>query len=150
MLERMISPRATPAESRRTPEVSALRWWFRPSAGILWRLPLLAILAMLLAWFAFRGLVHLSFLFVAHPAGTFLFAPALLPFAFLPAICFLLGIRLIPRVWRPGAYSSGQRVAFTGLGPLVAFVAAQTLDLVQINLVRLMGIRLPRLPFDPT
>jgi hypothetical protein len=159
MLERMISSSAASVDGRskadgpgkpEKAERAGLRWWMALDAGILWRLPLLIVLFILMVVFAFHGLVHLAFLFTAHPIGTFLFAPALLPFAFLPAGCFLFGIRFMPRVWRRGAYSPGQRVAFTGLGPLVAFVVALVINQVQFNLVRLMGIPLPRLPFDAT
>jgi hypothetical protein len=153
MLERMISSSAASVDGRSKAdkaERAGLRWWLGLDAGILWRVPLLVVLVILLVVFAFHGLVHLAFLFTAHPIGTFLFAPALLPFAFLPAGCFLFGIRWMPRVWRRGAYSSGQRIAITGLGPLVAFVVALVINQVQFNLVRLMGIPLPRLPFDAT
>jgi len=62
-------------------------WWFRPSASLIWRVPLFFVLGILATWFAFRGLVHLAFIFDSHPIGTFIFAPALLPFAALPALC---------------------------------------------------------------
>ena len=127
----------------------ALRQWFAPGASLLWRLPLLLVLAALSLWFAFRGLVHLAFLFDAHPIGTFIFAPALLPFAALPALCFLGVIRVLPRIWRDRTLSSGRKSLAIAGGPLAALLAAQVIDLVQTNMIKLMGIRLPRLPLDP-
>jgi hypothetical protein len=117
--------------------------------SLIWRLPLLLLLVALGLWFGFRGLVHLAFLFDAHPVGTFLFAPALLPFAASPALCFLLYARLLPAYWRTRGASSGRRLLAAAGGPVAACFSAQMLDLVQINLIRLMGIPLPRLPFDP-
>jgi hypothetical protein len=114
-----------------------------------WRIPLLLLLSLLAAWYAFRGLVHLAFLFTAHPVATFLFAPALLPFAALPAGCLLGCARLIPAIWSNTATGGGRRVALTAGAPPVALVLAQFIDLVQMNLIRMMGIALPRLPLDP-
>ena len=116
---------------------------------MLWRVPLfLALLAGGL-WFAFLGLVHLAFVFVTNELLTFIFAPALLPFAALPAICFLLCVRAIAWIWRNDAYTPGQKQLAAGGGPILAYVLAQTLDLIQVNLIRMMGIALPRLPLDP-
>jgi hypothetical protein len=123
--------------------------WFALGPSLLWRVPLLLVMVALTAWFAFRGLVHLAFLFVEHPIGTFLFAPALLPFAALPAICFLVVIRVLPRVWLDPSIGAGRKALAVAGGPLAALLVAQFLDLVQINALKLMGIALPRLPLDP-
>jgi hypothetical protein len=127
----------------------ALRHWLAPGVSLIWRFPLLVALALLSLLYAFRGLVHLAFLFEAHPIGTFLFAPALLPFAAFPAICFLLVIRVLPGVWRDRSLSPGRKSLAVAGGPLAAHLAAWVLDLVQINMIKLMGIALPRLPLDP-
>jgi hypothetical protein len=126
-----------------------LRLWLAPGVSLLWRLPLFLLLTALAAWFAFRGLVHLAFLFEAHPIGTFIFAPALLPFAALPAVCFVLVMRFLPRIWLDRALSVGRKVLAVAGGPLAALFVAQLIDLVHINMIKLMGIQLPRLPLDP-
>lgn len=124
-------------------------WWFRPGASLLWRVPLFLLLIALLAWFAFLGLVHLAFIFDRHPFATFLFAPALLPFAALPALCFLYCLRGMVWVWRHPDVTPGQRNLAAGGGPIVAFLLAEFLNLLQVNLIHWIGIALPRLPFDP-
>src|SRR5262245_27305128 len=81
---------------------SALSWWLPAAPSILWRGPLLLVLAILGAWFAFRGLVHVAFLFDRHPVATFLLAFLVLPLAALPALCFLAVVTYVPRLWRSG------------------------------------------------
>jgi hypothetical protein len=129
---------------------SALGWWLAPAGSLLWRVPLLLVLSALTVWFALRALVHLAFLFDRHPVSTFLLAPLLMPFAAIPALCFLLLIRTVPRLWRRGNLSPGQRGLLVAGGPLVALVLAVMVDLLHINLLRLAGIPLPRLPLDPS
>jgi hypothetical protein len=124
-------------------------WWFRPGFSLLWRVPLFLALVLLGIWFAFRGLVHLAFIFDRHPVATFVFAPALLPFAALPALCFLYCLRALAWVWRNPNLSPGQKNLAVGGAPLVALFLAEMLDVLQINLIHLIGIPLPRLPFDP-
>jgi hypothetical protein len=102
-----------------------------------------------MAWFALRGLVHMAFLFERHPVGTFLLAPLLMPFGAVPALCFFLLIGRVPRMWRAGTLSPGQRALLLVGGPLLALAVAVMVDLLHINLLRLAGIPLPRLPFDP-
>lgn len=133
------------APARETP----IRWWLAPAWSLLWRLPLLFALSLLCAWFAFRGLVHLAFLFDARPILTFLFAPVLLPFAALPAFCFWFYIRALPGFWRQRALPDFRRALALAGGSVGALLLALIADLVQINLIRLMGVRLPRLPLDP-
>ncbi|HEX2036447.1 MAG TPA: hypothetical protein VHS99_19865 [Chloroflexota bacterium] len=126
---------------------AGLSWWLVGAASIVWRLPVLLLLVALGAWFAFRALVHMAFLFDSQPFVTFLLAPLLMPFAALPAACFYVLIRFLPRLWR--RLSPGQRVLIVVGAPCVALVAAVMVDLLHINLLRMAGIRLPRLPFDP-
>jgi hypothetical protein len=45
--------------------------------------------------------------------------------------------------------SAGRKVLTIVGGLLAALLAAQLIDLVQTNLIKLMGISLPRLPLDP-
>ena len=141
------SPASPPA--RRPVVRSVVGTWFRPGLALLWRVPLFLVLVVLGLWFAFRGLVHLAFIFDAHPVGTFIFAPALLPFAALPALCFLFSIRTLAWSWNSDDLSPGQRNLVTGGAPLAALLAAEVIDLVQINLIKFMGVSLPRLPLDP-
>src|SRR5689334_9859788 len=138
-----------PPAARRSVARSIVSWWFRPGWSLVWRVPLFLVLIVLCAWFGFRGLVHLAFIFDANPLLTFVFAPALLPFAALPALCFIFCLRGMAWVWRNPDLSPGKKNLASGGAPLVALFLAQVLDLVQINLIRLMGIHLPRLPFDP-
>jgi hypothetical protein len=128
---------------------SAYSWWLAPSLSLLWRGPVLLLLLVLTAWFTFRALVHMAFLFDKHPFGTFLFAPVLLPFGALPPACFVAVISYVPRLWRSGTLSAGQCALLFIAGPVVALVLAVMLDLVHINLLRMAGIPLPRLPLDP-
>ena len=141
--------RQEPVVARRATVRSVIGTWFRPSLALIWRVPLFLVLVVLGLWFAFRGLVHLAFLFDAHPVGTFVFAPALLPFAALPAFCFLFSIRTLARTWNSDDLSSGQRNLVTGGAPLAALLVAEMVDLIQINLIRMIGVHLPRLPLDP-
>ncbi len=135
--------------ARRSAVRSVMGTWFRPSLALLWRVPLFFVLVVMGVWFAFRGLVHLAFIFDAHPIGTFIFAPALLPFAALPALSFLFSIRTLAWSWNSDDLSPGQRSLVTGGAPLAALLVAEIVDLIQINLIRLMGVHLPRLPLDP-
>ena len=116
---------------------------------MLWRVPLFLLVVVLVVLFGFLGLVRLSFLFVAHPVATFVFAPALLPFAALPAICFLVCLRVVVWAWRNDDLTPGQKQLATGGAPLAAYLLAQVINIVQVNLIRMMGIGLPRLPLDP-
>ncbi len=117
--------------------------------SLLWRLPVLLVLAVLTAWFGFRALVHMAFLFDRYPFGTFLLAPVLMPFAALPPLCFVALIVYVPRLWRAGALSPAW-LGFLALGgPVVALAVAMMIDLLHINLLRLSAVPLPRLPFDP-
>ena len=128
---------------------SALSWWLAPEVSLLWRLPLLVVLGLLTVWFGFRALVHLSFTFLQYPIWTFLLAPLLMPFAALPPGCFLALIVYVPRLWRAGTLSRGQKALLLTAGPLVALFLAIMLDLLHINLMRLSGVPVVRLPFDP-
>jgi hypothetical protein len=142
---------ATRAGSLHTAPVkqSAIGWWLAPQLAVVWRAPILLLLSGLGLWYAFRGLVHLAFFAVLHLQLSFLLAPLLLPFAAIPAACFYFLIQRLPRVWRSDSQSL-RRLILTTLGWLVAgFLLAQVVDLVQIDLMRLMGIALPRLPLDP-
>jgi hypothetical protein len=128
---------------------SALSWWLAWGTGLAWRVPMLLLLVVPAAWFGFRALVHMSFLFITHPLGTFLLAPILMPFGALPAGCFIALIVYVPRLWRSGELSGGQRALLLTAGPLAAFFLAVMIDLLHINLLRLSGVPLPRLPLDP-
>jgi len=128
---------------------SVAGWWFRPSPSLIWRAPLFLLLVVVGVWFAFLGLVHLAFIFDRHPVATFIFAPALLPFAALPALCFLYCLRGLAWVWRNPNLSPGQKNLAAGGAPLAALLLAEVLDVLQINLIHLIGVHLPRLPFDP-
>jgi hypothetical protein len=103
----------------------------------------------LAGWYGFRGLVHMAFLFVEQPLLSFVFAFALLPFAAVPALCFLGVVRYAPRYWRAGGASAGRLALMTAGAVVVALIVAVMVDLLHINLLRLMGIALPRLPLDP-
>ena len=48
-----------------------------------------------------------------------------------------------------GALSTGWYVFLVTAGPLIALLLAIMIDLLHINLLRLAGVPLPRLPFDP-
>ena len=128
---------------------SALSWWLALGVSLLWRFPLLLLLGLLTAWFGFRALVHLSFTFLQYPIGTFLLAPVLMPFAALPPGCFLALIVYVPRLWRAGTLSGVQKTLLLTAGPVIALFLAIMLDLLHINLMRLSGVPVPRLPFDP-
>ena len=128
---------------------SALAWWLALSPSLAWRLPLFLILAAGGALYAFRALAHLSFLVVSNLLVTFLAAPLLLPFAAVPALCFLLLIRLLPHLWRRGALSAGRRALLTAVAPLASFILAYVVDFLQIVMLQQLGTRVPRLPFDP-
>ncbi len=153
MTSRAVPPARDGGDARRLGRRSAVRsvmgTWFRPSFALLWRVPLFLVLVVMGLWFAFRGLVHLAFIFDAHPIGTFIFAPALLPFAALPALSFLFSIRTLAWSWNSDDLSPGQRSLVTGGAPVAALLVAEVVDLIQINLIRLMGVHLPRLPLDP-
>jgi hypothetical protein len=128
---------------------SALSWWLAPAVSLLWRFPVLLVLGLCTAWFGFRALVHLSFTFLQYPIWTFLLAPLLMPFAALPPGCFLALIVYVPRLWRAGTLSRGQKALLLTAGPLVALFLAIMLDLLHINLMRLSGVPVARLPLDP-
>ena len=128
---------------------AVLRWWLAPAAGLLWRVPLLVLLCAGTVMYGFRGLVHLAFCFDHYPFGTFLLAPALLPFAALPALCFYVCIRWLPHLWRQYATGGGRRALLAAGTPIGALLLAQLVDLVQVNLLLLTGVHLPRLPLDP-
>jgi hypothetical protein len=130
-------------------KTTAMSWWLAPAVSLLWRFPVLAILTVLMAWFGFRALVHMAFLFDRHPLGTFLLAPVLMPFAGLPPGCFLALISYVPRFSRAGTLSPARMALLLFGGPFVALLLAILLDLLHINLLRLMGVPLPRLPLDP-
>jgi hypothetical protein len=128
---------------------SALSWWLTPNLSLLWRLPELLVLTVLAAWFGFRALVHMAFLFDRYPLGTFLLAPVLMPFAAVPAGCFVGLIVYVPRLARAGTLTTGWYVFLVGAGPVIALLLAIMADLLHINLLRLAGVPLPRLPLDP-
>jgi hypothetical protein len=128
---------------------SALSWWFAPSLSLLWRVPELLVLTVLAAWFGFRALVHMAFLFDRFPLGTFLLAPVLMPFAAVPAGCFIALIVYVPRLARAGTLTTGWFVFLVAAGPVIALLLAIMVDLLHINLLRLAGVPLPRLPLDP-
>jgi hypothetical protein len=134
---------------RRSRPPSALSWWLAFGLSLLWRLPVLLLCVLLIAWFGFSGLAHLPFLFVENQLLTFIFAPALLPFAAAPALCFVAVLRLLPALWRRGTLTAGQRLLVAGGAPLLALMVAQFLDLLQINLLKMVGIAPPCLPFAP-
>jgi hypothetical protein len=144
-----MATRASEAGSRRPRrQRGTLSWWLVPGAGALWRYPVFLVVGALLAWYLFRALVHMAFLFVIHPFATFLLAFLLLPFAVLPAYAFLFYLQRVPRVWQAGP-TQGRRLLWTAGGIPAAFVTAVMLDLIHIDLLRLLSIRLPRLPLDP-
>ncbi|MGH2355854.1 MAG: hypothetical protein ACRDJN_29950 [Chloroflexota bacterium] len=143
MISRVGGLRAAPRKE------SALSWWLAPAVALLWRLPLLLILGVLTIWYGFRGLAHLAFLFDRYPFITFLFAFALLPFAAAPAYCFYALIQYVPRLQRAGMLPAGRLALVAVGGPVVAFILAVMIDLVQMNLLRIMDVPPPRLPFDP-
>jgi hypothetical protein len=132
-----------------SPVRSVAGWWLRPGLSLVWRVPLFLLLGALGMWFVFLGLVHVAFIFDRHPFATFIFAPALLPFAALPALCFLFCLRGVAWAWRNPDFSPGQKNLAAGGGPLVAFLLAELLDAIQVNMIHFIGIHLPRLPLDP-
>jgi hypothetical protein len=128
--------------------IAWLSWWVAPSASLTWRLPLLVAFTLLGGWFVFRGLVHLSFLFFASAILSVLFGFILLPLAALPAACFWLALRTLPRVWRDPSLNGGTKTLNTVLILPAALLVATFLDFVETVAILRMGIRLPRLPFD--
>jgi hypothetical protein len=128
---------------------TALSWWLAWGGSLLWRVPELLLLTVLAVWFGFRALVHMAFLFDRYPFGTFLLAPVLMPFAALPAGCFVALIQFVPRLWRSGSLTTGWYVFLVVCGPVIALLLAVMIDLLHINLLRLSSVPLPRLPLDP-
>jgi hypothetical protein len=120
-----------------------------PSPSLTWRLPLLALVVALLAWYGFRGLVRMAFIYDANAIVSFLLAPVLLPLMALPALCFYLLLRLLPMVWRDDATPPGRKVLNTLASLPASLLLAAFLDLVEIIVILRLGIRLPRLWFDP-
>ena len=123
-------------------------WWVALGPSLVWRLPLLGAFALLGAWFIFRGLVRMSFIFAANQVLSFLFAPILLPLAALPAICVWYALRSLPRVWRETTTGGSTKTLNTVLILPVTLLVATFVDFVESVAVLRMGIRLPRLPFD--
>lgn len=142
------SPARRSGRPPRARSVTWLSWWVSPSPSLVWRLPLLLVFAILGAWFVFRGLVRMAFIFDASALLSFLFAPILLPLAALPAICFWLALRTLPRVWRDPAVNGGTKTLNTVLILPATLLVATFVDLIESVAVLRMGIRLPRLPFD--
>jgi hypothetical protein len=126
-----------------------IRWWIGPGPSLAWRLPLLAAVAVLLGWYAFRGLVRMAFIFDASPIISFLLAPVLLPLMALPALCFYLLLRVLPQVWRDAGTPAGRKAVNTLASLPAALLLAAFVDLLEIVAILRLGIRLPRLPFDP-
>jgi len=109
---------------------------------------LLLILGTLGAWFVFRGLVHLAFLFFASVVLSVVFGFVLLPLAALPAFCFWFALRTLPRIWRDPAINRAVKTLNTVLIVPVSLLVASFIDFVETVSILRMGIRLPRLPFD--
>lgn len=132
---------------RRTPW---LLWWLAPSSSAAWRYPLLVVFLAGAALYAFRGLVKMSFIFIASAILSFVFAPILLPLAFLPAFCFYFALRRLPELWRDAATSTRQKGLTTAIALPATWLLAAFIDLLEIIAVRgLLGITdLPRLAPD--
>ena len=133
---------------RPQPSATWLRWWIAPTPSVVWRFPLLLILGTLGAWFVFRGLVHLAFLFFASVVLSVVFGFVLLPLAALPAFCFWFALRTLPRIWRDPAINRAVKTLNTVLIVPVSLLVASFIDFVETVSILRMGIRLPRLPFD--
>ena len=126
----------------------ALAWWLTPSAALIWRLPLLLVVATLGLWFVFRGLVKLAFIFDASAVVSFIFAPIFLPAAALPALCFLFLIRALPVLWQDAGASLARKLTWTVVSLPVALLLAIAIDLIETVAILRFGIRLPRLPLE--
>jgi hypothetical protein len=120
-------------------------WWVALSPQLAWRVPLLAVFALIGGWYLFRGLVRMAFIFDASAVISFLLAPLLLPLAALPAACFYLAARLIPRIWRDARIGGGTKALNTVvLIPAAVLLAAFT-DVVETSALLSLGVRLPTL-----
>ena len=120
-------------------------WWVALSPQLAWRVPLLAVFALIGGWYLFRGLVRMAFIFDASAVISFLLAPLLLPLAALPAACFYLAARLIPRIWRDARIGGGTKALNTVvLVPAAVLLAAFT-DVVETSALLSLGVRLPTL-----
>jgi hypothetical protein len=126
-----------------------LPWWVAPSPSLIWRLPLLIALVALGAWYVFRGLVKMAFIFTAGELTSFLLAPILLPLAALPAYCFYFALRALPGVWRSPTTTDGRKVLATAAALPAAWLVAAFVDLLEILAILRLDIRLPRIPLDP-
>jgi len=104
-------------------------------------LPLLGAFALIGAWYLFRGLVRMAFIFDANALISFLLAPLLLPLAALPAACFYFGARLMPRIWRDARIGGGTKALNTVVLLPAAIALAAFLDVVETAI--LMQLRIP-------
>jgi hypothetical protein len=120
-------------------------WWVALSPQLAWRVPVLAVFGLIGGWYLFRGLVRMAFIFDASAVISFLLAPLLLPLAALPAACFYLAARLIPRIWRDARIGGGTKALNTVvLIPAAVLLAAFT-DVVETSALLSLGVRLPTL-----
>ena len=120
-------------------------WWVAASPHLAWRLPLLAAFTLAGGWYLFRGLVRMAFVFDASAVISFLLAPLLLPLAAVPAACFYLAARLIPRLWRDARIGAGTKALNTIVLLPAAMLLAAFTDVLETSALIQFGIRLPTL-----
>ena len=120
-------------------------WWVALSPQLAWRIPVLALFALIGGWYLFRGLVRMAFIFDASAVVSFLLAPLLLPLAALPAACFYFAARLIPRVWRDARIGGGTKALNTLVLLPATVLLAAFIDAVETGALTALGIRLPLL-----
>ena len=136
-------PHAAPPRTGRPP--TWFGWWVALSPHLVWRLPLLGVFGLVGAWYLFRGLVRMAFIFDASAVISFLLAPLLLPLAALPAACVYFAVRLLPRIWRDARIGGGTKTLNTTvLLPAAALLAAFS-DVVETSVLLQMRIPMPTL-----
>lgn len=109
---------------------------------------MLALLVALTGWYVFRGLVRMAFIFDASAVISFLLAPVLLPLAALPAACFWLALRFVPRVWGDASLSPTRKTLNTFATVPAAALLAAFLDRIETLFLLSIGLRLPSLLFN--
>ena len=116
-------------------------WWVALSPQLAWRVPLLAVFALIGGWYLFRGLVRMAFIFDASAVIAFLLAPLLLPLAALPAACFYFAVRLVPRIWRDPRIAGATKTLNTVVLLPASIVLAAFIDVVETAIM--LGLHVP-------